>query len=66
MVANAGIAPVGPIMDLTEETFDKLLGVNVKGVLFCYQAAAKQLIKQGEGGRLIGAYQCAGISRLTI
>lgn len=56
MVANAGIAPVGFFLDITEDMFDKITAVNVKGVLFCYQAAARQLIKQGWGGRLIGEY----------
>lgn len=54
MVANAGICPVGPFLDLTEEVFDNITAVNVKGVIFCYQAAARQMIKQGWGGRLIG------------
>jgi NAD(P)-dependent dehydrogenase (short-subunit alcohol dehydrogenase family) len=56
MVANAGIAPVGPLLDITEEVLDRLVAVNVKGVLFCYQAAARQMLKQGKGGRLIGEY----------
>jgi len=60
MVANAGIAPVGPFMDVSEETIDKLHAVNVKGVLFCYQAAARQMIKQGWGGRLIGECDAGG------
>lgn len=59
MVANAGIAPVGPLLDLTEEVYDKILAVNLKGVLFCYQAAARQMIKQGEGGRIIGLCETA-------
>jgi meso-butanediol dehydrogenase/(S,S)-butanediol dehydrogenase/diacetyl reductase len=54
MVANAGIAPVGAFMDLKEDVLNSLLDVNVKGVLWCYQAAARAMIEQGEGGKLIG------------
>lgn len=35
--------------------FERLHSVNVKGTIFCYQHAAKQMIKQGRGGRIIGA-----------
>lgn len=56
MVANAGIAPVGPFMELGEDTLDSLMDVNVKGVLWCYQAAARAMIEQGGGGKLIGEY----------
>ena len=35
--------------------FDRLLSVNVKGVMLCYKYAAIQMIKQGTGGRIIGA-----------
>ncbi|KAF8601100.1 NAD(P)-binding protein [Ceratobasidium sp. AG-I] len=62
MVANAGIIIKSEsILDLTEEIFDKVMSVNCKGVLFCYRAAAIQMIKQGRGGRIIGASSLAGI-----
>ena len=35
------------------------MDVNVKGVLHCYQSAARQMITQGRGGRLIGAASVA-------
>jgi len=54
MIANAGIAPPQDFLDTTAETMDMVYEVNVRGVMFCYQAAAKQMIKQGSGGRLIG------------
>ncbi|WWC70203.1 uncharacterized protein I206_104153 [Kwoniella pini CBS 10737] len=61
MVANAGIAPVTPFLELSVNTLDKVYQVNVRGVFLCYQAAAKQMIKQGEGGRLIGACSMSGL-----
>lgn len=58
-VANAGIAQVKGLLDLTEEEFQHMFAVNVFGVQNCYQAGAKQLIKQGNctpeaPGKLIG------------
>ncbi|KAK4039268.1 hypothetical protein C8A01DRAFT_16710 [Parachaetomium inaequale] len=64
MVANAGIAQVKPLLDLTPEDFRRVFDVNVAGVHHCFQAAAKQMIAQdlshqtpGEEirGRLIAA-----------
>ncbi|CAF1346485.1 unnamed protein product [Didymodactylos carnosus] len=55
MVANAGIQCTSPFLEATEEDFDRILNVNAKSVFFCYQEAAKQMIKQGHGGKLIGA-----------
>jgi NAD(P)-dependent dehydrogenase (short-subunit alcohol dehydrogenase family) len=55
MIANAGICQVGPAIDATEEEIRKMFEVNVFGVFYCYQVAAKQLIKQGTPGRLLAA-----------
>ncbi|CAE6511264.1 unnamed protein product [Rhizoctonia solani] len=69
MVANAGIASLCPILELSDEQLDKLLGINLKGTLYCYRAAAVQMIKQGQGGRIIGASSIAepkfGVRALT-
>jgi len=54
-IANAGIAQVESILDYSVSDFEKIFDVNVKGVFFCYRAAAKQFIKQGTGGKIIGA-----------
>ncbi|KAB5592278.1 3-ketoacyl-(acyl-carrier) reductase [Ceratobasidium theobromae] len=55
MVANAGIHKPASVLEVTDELFDKMINVNCKGVLYCYRAAAAQMIKQGRGGRIIGA-----------
>ncbi|CZT19829.1 related to L-2.3-butanediol dehydrogenase [Ramularia collo-cygni] len=47
IIANAGIAQVKPLLDLTEQDFENMFRVNVFGVQNCFQAAAKQLIRQG-------------------
>lgn len=55
MVANAGIAQVKPVLELTEDDVEHMFKVNLFGVFNCYQVAAKQIIKQGTKGKLIGA-----------
>jgi NAD(P)-dependent dehydrogenase (short-subunit alcohol dehydrogenase family) len=42
-----------------ESDWDKVMSVNVKGTMFSYKHAAKQMIKQGRGGRIIGAASTA-------
>ena len=37
------------------EDWDRLFSVNVRGVMLCYKHAARQMIAQGKGGRIIGA-----------
>ena len=59
MVANAGIAITAPLLETTAADLQRTLDVNVKGVFHCYQAAARQMIAQGRGGRLIGAASVA-------
>jgi meso-butanediol dehydrogenase/(S,S)-butanediol dehydrogenase/diacetyl reductase len=59
MVANAGIAQVAPLLDVTPEDFDRLMAVNLRGVFLCYTAAARQMIAQGDGGKIIGAASIA-------
>lgn len=53
MVNNAGICPIVPFLDVTEETYDKVLDVNLKGAFFGTQAAGRQMIAQGRGGVII-------------
>ncbi|CAE6533060.1 unnamed protein product [Rhizoctonia solani] len=61
MVANAGIHIGASIIDITDESFDRVMNINCKGVLYCYRAAAVQMIKQGKGGRIIGASSVWGL-----
>ncbi|CAE6420193.1 unnamed protein product [Rhizoctonia solani] len=61
MAANAGIHIGASIIDITDESFDRVMNINCKGVLYCYRAAAVQMIKQGKGGRIIGASSVWGL-----
>lgn len=60
MVANAGVTAPGAFLDVTLESYDEVWAVNVQGVMLCYKYAAEQMVKQGRGGRLIGASSSAG------
>jgi acetoin reductase-like protein len=60
MVNNAGIAAVAPLMETDEATWDRLMSVNAKGVLLCSQAAARQMIAQAAGGRIVNNASGAG------
>jgi NAD(P)-dependent dehydrogenase (short-subunit alcohol dehydrogenase family) len=49
MISNAAILQIGGIIDLEEADFNRVLDINLKGVFFCGQSAARQMIKQGKG-----------------
>ena len=53
MVNNAGLETRTSVLDTTPEDYDKVLDVNLKSAFFGTQFAAKQMIKQGGGGRII-------------
>ena len=53
MVNNAGIETRSSILDTTEAQYEKVLAVNLKSAFFGTQLAAKQMIAQGGGGRVI-------------
>ena len=53
LVNDAGIYPNTPVMQMREKEFDRILSINLKGVFLCSKAAAAQMIKQGNGGKII-------------
>ncbi len=53
MVNNAGIETRTSVLDTTEAQFEKVMAVNLKSAFFGTQLAAKQMIAQGGGGRII-------------
>jgi glucose 1-dehydrogenase len=53
MVNNAGIETRTSILDTTEAQYEKVMAVNLKSAFFGTQLAAKQMIAQGSGGRII-------------
>jgi 2-deoxy-D-gluconate 3-dehydrogenase len=62
LVNDAGIEPGSKFMDSTEEFFEEMLNVNVKGIFRFSQAAARAMIKAGHGGKIIHIASIAGLS----
>lgn len=60
LVNNAAIFDMAPVVEVTEESFDRQFAVNVKGLFFTLQAVARQMIAQGRGGRIINMASQAG------
>jgi NAD(P)-dependent dehydrogenase (short-subunit alcohol dehydrogenase family) len=64
IVNNAGVTRYAPIMELTEADWDRIHRVNAKGVFFCLQRAAREMIAQhqrgGVGGRIINIASISG------
>jgi NAD(P)-dependent dehydrogenase (short-subunit alcohol dehydrogenase family) len=53
LVNCAGIYPSTPALLITEEEWDQLIDLNLKGYFFLCQTVAKQMIKQGDGGSIV-------------
>ena len=60
MVNNAGVTKYLYIMDVVEEDWDRIHRVNAKGAFFGMQRAAREMIEQGSGGRIINIASIAG------
>ena len=60
LVNNAGVTRTSNLMDLTEKDWDWIHNVNAKGTFFCLQEAARQMIKQNKGGRIINMASVGG------
>jgi NAD(P)-dependent dehydrogenase (short-subunit alcohol dehydrogenase family) len=60
LVNNAGIFEMAPILEITEASFDKQFAVNTKGLLFMLQAAARRMVSQGRGGKIVNFASQAG------
>jgi glucose 1-dehydrogenase len=52
-VCNAGIEIKRPFLEATDEEWNKVISVNLYGAFVVSQTAARQMVRQGEGGRLI-------------
>jgi glucose 1-dehydrogenase len=53
MVNNAGVETRTSVLDTTEAQYDRVLSINLKSAFFGTQVAARQMMKQGGGGRII-------------
>jgi NAD(P)-dependent dehydrogenase (short-subunit alcohol dehydrogenase family) len=60
LVNNAAVFDMAPIVEVTEASYDKIFGVNVKGLFFTMQAVAQHMIARGKGGKIINMASQAG------
>ncbi|MBT8410406.1 MAG: L-iditol 2-dehydrogenase [Octadecabacter sp.] len=60
LINNAALFDASETVDITRASCDRLYAVNVAGTLFTMQAAAKQMIVQGHGGKIINMASQAG------
>jgi NAD(P)-dependent dehydrogenase (short-subunit alcohol dehydrogenase family) len=61
LAAIAGISPPDKFVDLPDEHWDDTLAVNLKGVFLCGQVAARRMIVQGTGGRIVNMSSTNGL-----
>jgi (+)-trans-carveol dehydrogenase len=59
--ANAGIGSFAPALDLTEDQWDQVVGINLTGVWKTVKAAAPAMVERGEGGSIILTSSAAGL-----
>lgn len=60
LVNNAGIAVLAPALELTADQWDRVMAVNLRGAYLCSTAAARQMVAQGRGGRIISLSSISG------
>jgi acetoin reductase-like protein len=60
LVNGAAIFDMGPLLEVTSESYEGVFAVNVKGLLFTLQAVARQMVAQGSGGKIINFASQAG------
>jgi NAD(P)-dependent dehydrogenase (short-subunit alcohol dehydrogenase family) len=53
LINNAGLYPLASLLEMTEAEWDAVVDSNLRGTFLCTQAAAKQMIAQGEGGAIV-------------
>ena len=67
LVNVAGVAPRvrNDLLEMTEESYDYVMGINTKGTLFLTQAVANQMIRQGRGGSIVNISSCSAYTSST-
>jgi D-sorbitol dehydrogenase (acceptor) len=60
LVNNAALFDLAPLVEITRESYDRVFSVNVAGVLFTMQAAARAMVRRGKGGKIINMASQAG------
>ena len=67
LVNVAGVAPKvrRDILEMTEESYDFVMGINTKGTLFLTQAATNMMLKHGKGGAIVNISSCSAYTSST-
>lgn len=67
LVNVAGVAPVErrDILEMTEESYDYVMGINTKGTLFLTQAAANEMLRCKQGGSIVNVSSCSAYTSST-
>lgn len=60
LVNSAGVFDMCPVLDVSRESYRRVFSVNVEGLFFTLQAVARQMVRQGDGGRIINLASQAG------
>ena len=60
LVNDAGVGHNSGVLEITEAEWDRIMAVNLKGAFLCSRAAARAMIDQGQGGRIISIASTAG------
>lgn len=67
LVNVAGVAPKvrRDILEMTEESYDYVMGINTKGTLFLTQLVANEMVRQGKGGSIVNISSCSAYTSST-
>jgi NAD(P)-dependent dehydrogenase (short-subunit alcohol dehydrogenase family) len=66
LVNNAGIALAAPLLEVTEELWDRQMAINLKAAFFATQRAAEVMIRQGGGGKILNLASTSGFVASSI
>ncbi len=61
VVCNAGVNVRRPSLEVTEEDWDRVLDVNLRGVFFTAQAGAAEMVRSGHGGKIVSIASIMGL-----
>jgi NAD(P)-dependent dehydrogenase (short-subunit alcohol dehydrogenase family) len=62
LVNFAGYVPVSPLLEVSEEEWDRVFAVNVKGTMLCCQAVGREMVERGAAGRIVNISSGASTS----
>ena len=62
LINNSGITEPHSVLEMTVAEWDKTLNINLRGAFFCTQRAAREMIRQGSGGRIVNLSSVHGFA----